>query len=164
MAKHSGLSTKGFNSVYLERGLVMVKQISVFLENKYGRLVGVTKVLGNNGINIRALSIADTSDFGILRLIVDKPEEALQCLKKSGFMASETEVIAIEVPDTPGGLAQVLEHLENHNINIEYLYSFVEKPEKDALILMRVENIKKAEEIFKTHNVKVVHGPQIYSL
>jgi hypothetical protein len=142
----------------------MVKQVSVFLENKYGRLMNVTKVLGENGINIRALTIADTSDFGVLRLIVDKPEEALQALKKNGFMASETEVIAVEVPDVPGGLAQVLEYLQNHKINIEYLYSFVEKPEKDALILMRVENMEKAEEIFKAHGIKVVHGSQIYSL
>jgi len=142
----------------------MVKQVSVFLENKYGRLMNVTKVLEENGINIRALTIADTSDFGVLRLIVDKPEEALQALKKNGFMASETEVIAVEVPDVPGGLAQVLEYLQNHKINIEYLYSFVEKPEKDALILMRVENMEKAEEIFKAHGIKVVHGSQIYSL
>ena len=81
----------------------MVKQISVFLENKCGRLVRVTQVLGEAGINIRALSIADTSDFGILRLIVDKPDLACQVLREKGFMASETEVIAVEVPDKPGG-------------------------------------------------------------
>ncbi len=142
----------------------MVKQISIFLENKCGRLVKVTQVLGKNQINIRALTIADTSDFGILRLIVDKPDEALDVLKKEGFMASATEVIAVEVPDTPGGLARVLEYLEEEKINIEYLYSFVEKPEQDALILMRVEDSEKAMEILKTNQVKIIDGPAIYNL
>ncbi len=142
----------------------MVKQISIFLENKCGRLVKVTQVLGKNQINIRALTIADTSDFGILRLIVDKPDEALDVLKKEGFMASPTDVIALEVPDTPGGLARVLEYLEAAEINIEYLYSFVEKPEQDALILMRVENNAKAVDILKAKKVKMIDGPAIYSL
>jgi len=142
----------------------MVKQISIFLENKCGRLVKVTQVLGKNQINIRALTIADTSDFGILRLIVDKPDEALDVLKKEGFMASPTEVIALEVPDTPGGLARVLEYLEAAKINIEYLYSFVEKPEQDALILMRVEDSEKAIEILKANRVKIIDGPAIYNL
>ena len=142
----------------------MVKQISIFLENKCGRLVKVTQVLGKNQINIRALTIADTSDFGILRLIVDKPDEALDVLKKEGFMASPTEVIALEVPDTPGGLARVLEYLEEEKINIEYLYSFVEKPEQDALILMRVEDSEKAMDILNTKQVKMIDGPTIYNL
>ena len=142
----------------------MVKQISIFLENKCGRLVKVTQVLGTYDINIRALTIADTSDFGILRLIVDKPEEALEVLKKEGFMASPTEVIAVEVPDTPGGLARVLEYLEEADINIEYLYSFVEKPDQDALILMRVEDSGKAMEILKANRVKIIDGPTIYNL
>ncbi len=142
----------------------MVKQISIFLENKCGRLVKVTQVLGKNKINIRALTIADTSDFGILRLIVDKPDEALDVLKKEGFMASPTEVIALEVPDTPGGLARVLEYLEEEKINIEYLYSFVEKPEQDALILMRVEDSEKAMNILKANQVKMIDGPAIYNL
>ena len=142
----------------------MVKQISIFLENKCGRLVKVTQVLGKHKINIRALTIADTSDFGILRLIVDKPDEAIDVLKSEGFMASATEVIAVEVPDTPGGLARVLEYLEEAKINIEYLYSFVEKPEQDALILMRVENNEKAMEVLKQHQVKIIDGPAIYNL
>ncbi len=142
----------------------MVKQISIFLENKCGRLVKVTQVLGKHKINIRALTIADTSDFGILRLIVDKPDEAIDVLKSEGFMASATEVIAVEVPDTPGGLARVLEYLEEAEINIEYLYSFVEKPEQDALILMRVESNEKAMEVLKQRQVKIIDGPAIYNL
>ncbi len=142
----------------------MVKQISVFLENKCGRLVSVTRTLGRHKINIRALTIADTSDFGILRIIVDQPEKALQVLKEEGFMASVTEVVAVEIPDRPGGLARVLEYLEEAGINIEYLYSFVEKPEEDALILMRMEEPQKAIDIFRSRDVKVVEGPQIYNL
>lgn len=142
----------------------MVKQISIFLENKCGRLVRVCRVLGKSGINIRALSIADTSDFGILRLIVDQPEKACAVLREEGFMASETEVIAVEVPDTPGGLADVLSYLEEHGINIEYLYSFVEKPAQDALIMMRVENAAEALQVLKEKGVPVIGGERIYSL
>lgn len=134
----------------------MVKQISIFLENKCGRLVRAAETLGRNQINIRALSIADTSDFGILRLIVDKTEEALFVLKEEGFIASETEVIAVQVPDAPGGLAQILYCLEKASINIEYLYSFVEKPEEDALILMRVEDIPLALKVLQENHIPVV--------
>lgn len=134
----------------------MVKQISIFLENKCGRLVRVTEVLGKNQVNIRALSIADTSDFGILRIIVDKTNLAVKVLKEAGFMASETEVIAVQVPDKPGGLANILEYLEGGEINIEYLYSFIEKPEEDALILMRVDDINGALKILQEKGVKIV--------
>lgn len=142
----------------------MVKQISIFLENKCGRLVRVTQVLGEAGINIRALSIADTSDFGILRLIVDKPDQARKILQEKGFVATETEVIALEVADVPGGLAKILACLEEDCINIEYLYSFVEKPAQDALILMRVENIQGALKALKKNNIPVIDGDRIYSL
>ena len=142
----------------------MVNQISIFLENKCGRLVRVTQALGEAGINIRALSIADTSDFGILRLIVDQPDRALEILKDKGFMATVTQVIAVEVPDIPGGLAPVLSYLEQASINIEYLYSFLEKPAKDALILMRVENIDEALRVLQENNVPVIDGERIYTL
>lgn len=102
----------------------MAKQISVFLENKAGRLAHVTRVLGEAGINIRALSIADTSDFGILRIIVNDPEKAYRILKEADFTVSETEVIAVQVPDSPGGLATVLEQMSDADLNIEYLYAF----------------------------------------
>ncbi len=142
----------------------MVKQISIFLENKCGRLVRVAQVLGEAGINIRALSIADTSDFGILRLIVDQPEQACAVLKEKGFMATETDVIAMEVPDVPGGLGRILGYLEEAKINIEYLYSFVEKPATDALIIMRVENIAGALRVLEEKQIPVISGERIYSL
>ena len=116
-----------------------VKQISVFLENKSGRLAEVTRTLGRNDINIRALSIADTTDFGILRLIVNKPEEANHALRQGGFMVSETEVIAVDVPDRPGGLADVLEILGQASVNIEYLYAFIGQTSQDALVIFRVD-------------------------
>ncbi len=141
----------------------MIKQISVFLENKSGRLIRVAQVLGNAKINIRGLSIADTSDFGILRMIVDQPDKAIKELKDNGIMATVTEVIAMEVPDTPGGLATVLGYMEEANINIEYLYSFIEKPTSNAIIMMRVERIEDALEVLKKNNVPIVGGERIYS-
>lgn len=141
----------------------MIKQISVFLENKSGRLIRVAQVLGSAKINIRGLSIADTSDFGILRMIVDQPDKAIKELKENGIMATVTEVIAMEVPDTPGGLATVLGYMEEENINIEYLYSFIEKPTSNAIIMMRVERIEDALEVLKKNNVPIVGGERIYS-
>ncbi len=142
----------------------MVKQISIFLENKCGRMIRVSEVLGEAGINIRALSIADTSDFGILRLIVDQPEKACAVLREKGFMASVTEVIAVEVPDVPGGLAKVLTPLEAAGINIEYLYAFVQKRTEDALILMRVENIPAALHALQENGIPVIGSERIYDL
>ncbi len=141
----------------------MIKQISVFLENKSGRMVRVAQTLGDAGINIRGISIADTSDFGILRLIVDQPDKALKELKAGGFMATVTEVIAMEVPDEPGGLAKVLTYLEKENINIEYLYSFIEKPTANAIIMMRVERIDDALAVLKDNNVPIVGGERVYT-
>lgn len=142
----------------------MVKQISIFLENKCGRMIHVSEVLGQAGINIRALSIADTSDFGILRLIVDQPDRACDVLREKGFMASVTEVIAVEVPDEPGGLARVLSPLEAAGINIEYLYAFVQKRTADALILMRVENIPAALQALREKGIPVIGSERIYAL
>jgi hypothetical protein len=96
-----------------------VKQLSVFIENRAGRLAGLTRLLGNAGINIRALSLADTSDFGILRLIVNDLDKAMQVIKEAGYTVSVTDVTAVEVPDEPGGLARILDALEEGNVNVE---------------------------------------------
>ncbi|MBU4532996.1 MAG: ACT domain-containing protein [Eubacteriales bacterium] len=141
-----------------------VKQISVFLENKSGRLAAVTRILGNEGINIRALSIADTSDFGILRLIVDDPAKAYSKLKEGGITVSETEVIAVEIPDTPGGLASVLDILDAGGANIEYLYAFVSKSSGNALVLMKVEDLDKAAAALKANNIPVPGAEQVYNI
>ena len=138
-----------------------VKQISVFIENRSGRLHELTKVLGESGINIRALSLADTSDYGILRLIVDKPTEALTVLKNANFTLAETDVIAVEVPDEPGGLANVLAYMTDADINIEYMYAFVEKSSNNALLIFRIEDIDDAVSILRKNNVTILDSEQI---
>ncbi len=136
-----------------------VKQISIFLENKSGRLAAVTELLAEHGFNIRALSIADTSDFGILRLIVNDPDRAYEVLKEAGFTVSETDVLAVEVPDQPGGLAGVLAILNKAGVNIEYLYAFVSKATENALVLLRVEDLEKAIETLEANQIKI-QGPE----
>ena len=121
-----------------------VEQIAVFLENKSGRLAEITAVLADNGINIRALSVADTADFGILRLIVDKVELAKKVLKDSGFTVGKTNVLAVEVPDRTGGLAMVLKTIEKAGINVEYMYAFVNKSGENAVLIFRFEDMDKA--------------------
>lgn len=142
----------------------MAKQISVFLENKSGRLAHVTKVLGDAAINIRALSIADTSDFGILRLIVNDPLNAYKILKEAGFTVSETEVIAVRMPDSPGGLASVLDQMSEENLNIEYLYAFLGMTGNEALVVFKVEDIKKAKIAFSTKGIKFMEEQELYQL
>jgi hypothetical protein len=140
-----------------------VKQISVFLENKSGRLAGVTKTLGDHGINIRALSIADTTDFGILRLIVSEPEKAMTILKAEDFTVSETNVIAVQIPDHPGGLAGILQMLENAQINIEYMYAFVGKSGANAVVVFRVEDIDRAIVFLQQKGIALLSDGEIYS-
>jgi hypothetical protein len=143
---------------------MLVKQISIFLENKSGRLAEVTKTLGSNDIDISALSIADTTDFGILRLIVNKPEKAERVLKESGFTVSCTSVIAIAVEDKPGGLASALEILEKESIGIEYMYAFVGKTSTDALVILRVEDPEKAVLSLSNKKIKVLASDTVYKL
>jgi hypothetical protein len=141
-----------------------VEQISIFIENKSGRLAEISKILGNGGINIRALSLADTSDFGILRLIVNDVEKAKQILKERGFTVSKTEVVAVEVPDRPGGLAQILETLDSATINVEYMYAFVERCGENAVIIFRFDEADKAISVLNTNNFNVLQGERLYSM
>jgi len=143
---------------------MLVKQISVFLENKSGRLAEVTRILGSNNIDISALSIADTTEFGILRLIVNDPEKAEKVLKEHGLTVSSTNVIAIAVEDKPGGLAHILEILEKRKIDIEYLYAFVGKMDNEALVILRVENLNEAAAALIESNVKVLSAEEVYNL
>lgn len=141
-----------------------VKQISVFLENKKGRLWEALDVLAKAQINIRALSIADTSEFGILRLIVPDPEKAKKVLAKSNFTVRENDVIAVSVPDKPGGLAGALKVLTDADINVEYVYAFVEKSWKEAVVVLRTENINKGKKALKKAGVTVLSSKEVYSL
>lgn len=141
-----------------------IKQISIFLENKSGRLARVTRVLADNKINIRALSIADTTDFGILRLIVNDPDAAHRVLKESGFSVNATDVIAVEIPDSPGGLADPLKYLRESSINIEYLYAFLTRASEAALVVFRVEQIDDAIRVLQEKGIKILGGEDVYDL
>lgn len=143
---------------------MLIKQISVFLENKSGRLAEVTKILGQNNIDISALSIADTTDFGILRLIVNNPDEALKVLKDCEFTVSSTNVIAIGVEDKPGGLSKALEVLEKEGIGIEYMYAFVGKTSDEALVILRVDEDNKAIEVLSKNGIQVLSADKVYKL
>jgi hypothetical protein len=141
-----------------------VEQISVFIENKSGRLAEVAGVLGEAGVNIRALSLADTSDFGILRLIVNDCEKAKQVLKDKGFTVSKTEVVAIEVPDRPGGLSDILRTLDMESINVEYMYAFVERCGENAVIIFRFDETEKAINTLLARGFNVLEGERLYRM
>lgn len=143
---------------------MLVKQISVFLENKSGRLAEVTRVLGVSGIDISALSISDTTDFGILRLILNKPEEAEQILRDSGFIVNCTDVIAIAIPNVPGALASALEILDKEEIGIEYMYAFIGKTTDEALVILRIEDTDKGILALEKNNIKVIPSQMVYKL
>lgn len=141
-----------------------VEQISVFLENKSGRLAEVAGVLAGAGVNIRALSLADTAEFGILRLIVDRNDRARQALKEGGFTVAKTEVVALEVPDRPGGLAQILRALDGAGINVEYMYAFVQRSGDNAILIVRFEEPDNAVAALTRAGVRVLLGPELYAL
>lgn len=141
-----------------------VKQISVFLENKAGRLAHLTQVLGEKNINIRALSLADTETFGIIRLIVDRPGEVYQLLKDMAFTVSQTEVLAIEIADEPGGLNRILTVLGENGVNLEYLYAFLEPKSTGAMVVLRIEDIDAAKQVLANHNIKTLQAADLYDL
>ncbi|MCM8786376.1 MAG: ACT domain-containing protein [Candidatus Omnitrophica bacterium] len=141
-----------------------IKQLSIFLENRLGRLNDVISTLGKNKINIRALSLVDKADYGILRLIVNDRIKALKVLKDNNFSVNETEVIAVEVEDKPGGLAKVLGFLVKDRISIEYIYTFVEKVNKKAIVVFKTEDIKKAEKILRKNKFKLLKENDIKKL
>src|SRR4051812_4237521 len=143
---------------------MQVEQISIFIENKSGRLAEVTRILGDAGINIRTLSLADTSDFGILRLIVNDREKAKSILKENGFTVSKTEVVAVEVPDQPGGLSRILQALDSEAINVEYMYAFVERCGENAVIVFRFDETDKAISVLQNRGFSVLDGSRLYSM
>jgi len=141
-----------------------VNQISVFLENKSGRLADVTRVMAENKINIRALCIADTIDYGLLRLIVNDPDKAREVLHKEGFTVTQTPVLALEIPDRPGGLAEVIAILAKKDINVEYIYAFVGRSGENAVVIFRVERVDEAIEVLQQGGAKLLSGEQVYSM
>jgi len=143
---------------------MLVKQISIFLENKSGRLADVTKTLADNNLNICALSIADTTDFGILRLIVNDPIRAQKILSEYEFTVSCTDVIAIGVEDKPGGLAKALEILQENSISIEYMYAFVGKSGNEAFVIIRVENPDEVVKALENSDIDVIPSEKVYCI
>ncbi|HBG04236.1 MAG: amino acid-binding protein [Geobacteraceae bacterium GWC2_58_44] len=141
-----------------------VEQISIFIENKFGRLAEVTRILGDAGVNIRTLSLADTSDFGILRLIVNDTEKAKTVLKERGFTVSKTEVVAVEIPDRPGGLADILQTLDADGINVEYMYAFVERCGENAVMIFRFDETQKAIATLAAKGFNVLPGERLYRM
>ncbi len=141
-----------------------VDQLAVFLENKSGRLAAIAGTLSDNGVNIRALSVADTADFGILRLIVDDTEKAIRALKEEGFTVGKAEVVAVEVEDKPGGLARVLSVLHEAGINVEYMYAFVEKSGKNAVLIFRFDDPDMAITIMKSGGIRILTSEEVKSI
>jgi hypothetical protein len=141
-----------------------VEQISVFLENKAGRLAEVARILSDAGINIRALSLADTSDFGILRLIVNDNARAKEALKQQGFTVGKTDVVAVEVEDRPGGLHKILDILHRANVNVEYMYAFVQQSGSNAVIIFRFDNLDEAVKVLQANGVTVIEGDRLYAM
>ena len=141
-----------------------VEQLSIFLENKTGRLAEVTQALSKAGINIRALSLADTSEFGILRLIVDDHEKAKTILKEQSFTVGRTHVVAVQVEDRPGGLDNILHLLSDNGINVEYMYAFVQAANKSALLILRFDKTDKALEVLTKHKIPIIPGETLYRM
>ena len=141
-----------------------VKQISIFVENKEGRIKKAIDTLAKAGINIRALSIADTTKYGILRLIVSDNEKAIEALENDGFIVKENEVIVLAVPDEPNGLNSTLAIFDEKDINLEYLYAFVSSKVDEAIVAMRLENMEKAIEALKDSDAKILDENDIEEL
>ena len=138
-----------------------IKQVSVFLENKVGHLRMVTEELKNANINIRAISLADSENFGVLRLVVEDPDKAYSVLREANHAVKETEVIAVEVPDKPGGLSDVLRTFEDNGINIEYMYAVLEKRSEKAVIILRVEDIEDVIAKVEKQDVKLLSSEEL---
>ncbi len=141
-----------------------VQQISVFIENRAGRLAQATSALGMAEVNIRALSLAETSDFGILRLIVDRTDLAREVLAEQGFTVDKTEVVAVEVPDRPMGLGYILQLLDEAHIVVDYLYAFIERCGDQAVIIFRFDHNEQAIAALTTRGVKVLSAESIYRM
>jgi hypothetical protein len=140
-----------------------IKQISVSLDNVPGALSKVSEILGNEGVNIRAISVADTADISTVRFVVDDPTKAINILKAHGYVVKETEVLAVETPDHPGGLNAVLKPLKEANINVHYLYPYLGRASDQAIVILGVDKTEEAEKVL-TQNWVHLLGKEIYSL
>lgn len=143
---------------------MQAEQISIFLENRAGRISDVTGILSDADVNIRALALADTSDFGVLRLIVDNNEKAEQALKNGGFTVRKTTVVAVGVDDQPGGLHNILEILKKNKINVEYMYAFVQQSGNKAIMIFKFDQPEQAISALEKNQATVINGAELYTL
>ncbi|MBT7260298.1 MAG: ACT domain-containing protein [Desulfobacula sp.] len=143
---------------------MFVEQISIFIENKEGRLAEVTGILRDANVNIRALSLADTTDFGVFRLIVNDNDKAEKALKKEGFKVGKTQVLAVEVMDEPGGLNEILDPFLENEINLEYMYAFANPKGKNAIMIFRFDDLDRALKILSEKNIKVFTRQELSNL
>lgn len=141
-----------------------ISQVSVFIENQSGRVYEITRLMGDNKINIRALSLADTSDFGIIRFIVNKPDEAQEVLKSAGFTVGRNDVLAVAVADQPGGLANLLQVLDSSSLNVEYMYAFVNHSGKDAVMIFRFDDVDTAAEILTKNGIRLLPEGELFNI
>ncbi|MBQ3241495.1 MAG: ACT domain-containing protein [Oscillospiraceae bacterium] len=141
---------------------MLVKQISVFVQNEKGRLSKITDIMAKNGIDIRSITISDTVDYGILRLIVNDPEKCKAVLTEAGFTVSITNVLAIGIDDIPGSLAKVFALCDEKGINVEYVYAFISHTTQDACIIMRVLDGESSAKILKDCGVKILSEEEVY--
>ncbi len=139
-----------------------VEQLSIFLENSPGRLAEVAAALADSGINLRALSLADTLEFGVLRLITDRPEEARQALNDKGFRAQVSEVLAVEVADEPGGLSRLLKAFAQNEVNVEYMYAFVGQLGRGAVVIFRLDDVDKGLAAIGPEIGRVIPKAELY--
>jgi hypothetical protein len=144
--------------------MVAIKQISIFVENKPGRMARVAKTLSDAGVNIRALTIAEAGDFGVIRMVVDDTEKGYQVLREKGLTVSETDVLAVELKDVPGGLYEIAKSLGDHAINMDYAYAFVTAKAERAMLILRVDDIKRATEVLQAAGVRIATREEIQRL
>jgi hypothetical protein len=143
---------------------VNVQQLSIFLENRSGRIATITTALGDAGINIRAMSLADTSDFGILRLIVNDTERGREVLREAGFTVNLSDVIAVQIADRPGELGRFLKIMESAGLNVEYMYAFVQKQREHAVVIFRFDDLDRAASAIQDAGIKIFSGPEIHGM
>ncbi len=141
-----------------------IKQLSIFLQNKMGSLAKPLEVLTVADVNIRAMCMADTSEFGILRLVVDDPEKGKEALEQNNFLVKMTEIIGVEMNDAPGGLTSVLKIIRDNNIDLEYLYAFTHDKADKAILLLHAEDIDKLIEVLENNNITIVKSEEVYNL
>lgn len=144
--------------------MVAIKQISLFVENRPGRMAKVSKTLSDAGVNIRALTVAEAGDFGVIRMVVDDPEKGYKVLHDGGFTVSETEVLAVEMKDIPGGLYEIVNALGENEVNVDYAYAFVTTKAERALLIIRVDNIEKAKKVLTDAGIKLATREEIQKI